>query len=548
MHRQLHGGHIEQMSGGKGGAPPARDYLQIPGCPHVLVYAWRNDNHGPAESTKEVLGDFEEVQGWFPGAQVVVSTLDNFTTHAIAAGAKQNVPLVTAEIGDTWVMGVPSDPVKTMRMRSTQRIREQCVAAGEQECAYPSSVDGELAPSPASSPFYNFSRLLMKASEHTWGVSGGNLGDFRSTNWSNVDFHREVQAGAKELHTNPLSWTIQRKWAYDYPLSALPESSSLRQRIEADVEDQRPKMPSTAGYSPLPVPGAESEDGQIKLNGIAGGLASLSIDVATGGITRLIDHSSSGGSRNWASTDEQLARVRYQTLNAVNYTDFIDQYLYYMTDRSWANNTYGKYGIEEANPNYTLASPRVLQAWSRTGPNAAGVNITAIVLRQAFDDDRLHVNYGGPEEVWTVLSVGPGSQAATGFLSRGEEEQKAQGGPPNVVVNVTCQFWNKTSTRMLEGAYMSMLPLGADGPKEAASGGSGKGDGRRLHAGHDHENPSQDGDHATEHPHTHAHSPHGPEYLRPGAIRDAMKRASAAAAAEGKEATQPSSRSPLASA
>lgn len=74
----------------------------------------------------------------------------------------QHLPVVESEIGDTWIMGASSDPVKVARYRAASRARAACAAEGR--C---SSID--------EPNIRAFDRLLLKISEHTWGWNGGDL-------------------------------------------------------------------------------------------------------------------------------------------------------------------------------------------------------------------------------------------------------------------------------------------------------------------------------------------------------------------------------------
>ena len=60
----------------------------------------------------------------------MVSTFDNFTSQLLASGAVDNLPVVTQEIGDTWIYGDPSDAHKQARMRGLHRAWEQWEARG----------------------------------------------------------------------------------------------------------------------------------------------------------------------------------------------------------------------------------------------------------------------------------------------------------------------------------------------------------------------------------------------------------------------------------
>jgi hypothetical protein len=122
----------------------------VPGLTHALAFAWRGDNAGPA-SAAEVIADFAQLQTEFPNAVIQASTFDSFL-QVLEPFASQ-LPVITAEIGDTWIKGVSSDPRKTTHFRAISRLRTACLEAGECSLHDPAFVD--------------FSRLLLKIGEHT---------------------------------------------------------------------------------------------------------------------------------------------------------------------------------------------------------------------------------------------------------------------------------------------------------------------------------------------------------------------------------------------
>jgi hypothetical protein len=51
---------------------------------------------------------FARVRAAFPGANVFVSTFDDYTHALVAAAPNLDLPIFTQEIGDTWIYGPPS--------------------------------------------------------------------------------------------------------------------------------------------------------------------------------------------------------------------------------------------------------------------------------------------------------------------------------------------------------------------------------------------------------------------------------------------------------
>eukprot|EP01051_Picozoa_sp_SAG22_P007394 SAG22_NODE_519_length_9510_cov_6.192222_8_plen_195_part_00 len=97
-----------------------------------LVILLPGDNAGPPLSAAEVRATWNISRSWFPtAAEIVASDLDAFT--AAASKFKRFLPVVEKEIGDTWVMGVPSDPNKVAAMRAIDRQLSACTR--DPECA-----------------------------------------------------------------------------------------------------------------------------------------------------------------------------------------------------------------------------------------------------------------------------------------------------------------------------------------------------------------------------------------------------------------------------
>src|SRR4051812_17336373 len=114
-----------------------------------------------------------------PGAEVHASTWDEFVPYMQAA--RSALPVVSDEIGDTWIHGCQSDPIKLAQFRAASRLRVECEAMPTSAC-------------PRDERYYNFSRLLIKVSEHTWGGDAKKfLPDY--LHWDNVGFQKMLASG-----------------------------------------------------------------------------------------------------------------------------------------------------------------------------------------------------------------------------------------------------------------------------------------------------------------------------------------------------------------
>ncbi len=105
----------------------------------------------------------------FPGATITASNMSDIA-NAVSPYRDQ-FPVVTDEIGDTWIYGVPSDPVKVARYREMARLRREWIA------------DGHLALGDATD--IAFLRRFSLCAEHTWGT------DTRRT-WITITISRAI--------------------------------------------------------------------------------------------------------------------------------------------------------------------------------------------------------------------------------------------------------------------------------------------------------------------------------------------------------------------
>ena len=69
---------------------------------------------------------------------------------------RNQLPVVTQEIGDTWIYGVSSDPLKVARYREVARLRQSWISQGK----FRSGDATDMA----------LMRSLTLEPEHTWGT------------------------------------------------------------------------------------------------------------------------------------------------------------------------------------------------------------------------------------------------------------------------------------------------------------------------------------------------------------------------------------------
>lgn len=113
-----------------------------------LSFAHTNDNIGP-QSVGQTVEALRAMRHAHPDAEIVTSTLDAFGAEMWAR--REGLPVVTQEIGDSWIHGAATDPQKMAQFRALQR--------------YYDSVEADLTPERLA-----FGRGLAMVAEHTWGV------------------------------------------------------------------------------------------------------------------------------------------------------------------------------------------------------------------------------------------------------------------------------------------------------------------------------------------------------------------------------------------
>ncbi|HXH56885.1 DUF5054 domain-containing protein [Iamia sp.] len=305
------------------------DLTEVPGSPHRLAFAHAGDNLGPP-GVDEVLAGFASWRDRVPGAQVRGSTLDAFaeTIRPVVA----ELPVVTAEIGDTWVHGVGSDPQKVAAYRELLRVRRSWLAAG--------------MVAPDDSRLRGFHENLLLVAEHTWGLD-------EKTHLP--DRERWSRATLPALRAEPRTQAYEASWAeqrayVDAAVAAI-ESDGLRRAAGAALSALR---------SPVPAWGAGDEVPADRPTTV--GCWEIEIDPVTGAITHLVDRVSG---RALADADHPVALLAHQAFSGADYDRYLGAYVHALPDDEWwavQDNT--KPGIDAAG---------ATSAWWE--PEAAGVHL-----------------------------------------------------------------------------------------------------------------------------------------------------------------------------
>jgi hypothetical protein len=259
-----------------------------------LAFSHTNDNMGP-QTVPQVAEVWRDLHRELPGADIRASTLDAFGEALWERRAL--FPVMTAEIGDSWIHGAASDPVKLARFRSLQRLYDRFAE--------------ELTPARLG-----FGRDLALVAEHTWGVDIKRY--LRDTNgWDRPDFEAR-RASDYRFRFVEWSWTEQRAYLYRAVAHLAPDDRAL-----ADA--------ALAGTDPAAPAGSLSDGGW-----------SATIAPATGDILEI---GAPSGAR-LTGKDGPLFAFRHETYDSGDIRRHMDSYL--MHGEEWAILDHGKPGLEVA--------------------------------------------------------------------------------------------------------------------------------------------------------------------------------------------------------
>jgi hypothetical protein len=313
--------------------------VRIPGSDLAIAIEMADDNAGP-HSMEEIRKIYADLRAQFPGAAITASNLSEIA-NAVSPYREQ-FPVVSEEIGDTWIHGVPSDPVKVTRYRELARLRREWIA------------DGHIAVGDATDLV--FLRKFALSAEHTWGTDTKTYLDH--DHYKPTDLEEILEkSGYQKMMT---SWAEKRR-NIDDAVASLP--IPMRAQAVGRLAKLRPVQPGTEGLNVFKA-AKDFETAHF----------TVGLDEKTGAIRRL-----RGKGREWASAEHPLALFSYQTLSAEDYAKFMASYVTSKAD--WAPQDFGKPNIEHFGARSRTWTPTLVNCWS--GESEDGHRLLA---RMKIDD------------------------------------------------------------------------------------------------------------------------------------------------------------------
>lgn len=394
-----------------------------------LAFAHTNDNMGP-QTVPQVAEVWRSLRREIPGADIRASTLDAFGTALW--DRRESLPVVTEEIGDSWIHGAASDPVKLARFRALQRLYDRLAE--------------ELTPARLS-----FGRDLALVAEHTWGV------DIKSylrdtTAWDRPAFEAR-RTSDDRFRFVERSWAEQRAYLDRAVAHLAPQDRAL-----ADA--------AVAGTCAMEPAGGLSDGGW-----------SATLAPATGDIVEITTPS---GVR-LTGQGGALFAFRHETYDADDMRRHMASYL--MHAEHWAILDHGKPGLESARTAESAVWAPERGRGGFTMPERARRDLGApesVAYTLCADDDALiltltlrgkpanrmpeagflHVTPAG-RPVWQVRKMGLWHDRYVrrgGARLQAAEAVRSCGGTPGLVIDLI----DAALVAPVAGGFMPYLPDGPD--------------------------------------------------------------------------------------
>lgn len=303
------------------------EFTEIGDTGAAVYFAHTGDNHGP-QSAEQIESLFQSLHEKYPEAELVAATLDDIVP--VIKSIEASLPIITDEIGDSWIHGAGTDPQKISCLRSMQRLCE----------ALDSKSDIEI-----------LNDAMLMVCEHTCGFSGmSSLGD--SEHYTRQTF--EDVRKTEKFKRIEASWEEQREYIYSAVKKLSPEASKKAMSL---LEDSSRELTDIIGCKKI----AFNEkihlgDFEISFN-------------QKGEINHLMF-----GEKCYADGEHRLGSYFYEQFSDNEYQRFFGQYNRW--DIDWARWDFTKPGMEKAVDKYYCFYP--------DAEIYAGKNL--LILRFSFDE------------------------------------------------------------------------------------------------------------------------------------------------------------------
>lgn len=222
----------------------------LPGGKAVISINFTGDNHGP-HPYERVKAIYADLQKRYPNARLIASSFNEIAEELI--GMQDQLPIVTSEIGDTWIYGYGSAPIRMAKFRAVSELYAKWL----REDKIDKSSDEAL----------NFALELGLIAEHTQGF------DVKThlRNWDKYDMDAFVPARSTEpFRKIEESWKELDQYIYTaiqyLPLPLQKEALDKIKEIDHPVIPSFSKNAQSVPSTPWQV--ALLKDGRLKIEGL----------------------------------------------------------------------------------------------------------------------------------------------------------------------------------------------------------------------------------------------------------------------------------------
>ena len=330
--------------------------IQIPGSDLAIAVEMRNDNTGP-HSASQVAAIYTRLRREFPGAVVRAASLSQ-VANAVEP-YRSHLPVITQEIGDTWIYGVASDPTKVARFREMSRLRREWISQKQFKAG--DATDRQLL------------RRLALTAEHTWGTDTKTY----------LDNEHYRPADLASVLDRPGYVTMQTSWREkreDLNLGVASLPQTLREQAHrrlAGLGNKGPARLETTPFAPQSV--LQTRHFTVSIDPITGAIVSLK-KRATG--------------KDLASPNNPIALFTYQTLSAADFADFLNRYV--ESKEEWAPRDFGKPGIDAFHAQSQEWHPALIASQQSRTTTGVGLHLD---LRMQDDRAAASGNTAWPAEI-----------------------------------------------------------------------------------------------------------------------------------------------------
>ncbi len=299
---------------------------RLPGTTAAVSMRVHGDNHGP-QTVTSIEAAYASLRSKFPGARIVACDLS--TIAEVIAPLQPYLPVVTQEIGDTWIYGTGSDPAKTSALREVLRMRRGWIESAQLQSG--GADDLRLLAE------------LIAAPEHNWGLNTSVY--LREWDSYPPDALAAARSNDEQFAAVDREWAVKRERPRR-AVQSLPQP--LRTAGLAGLQRLAPVLPSCAGMTPATDPvRLVNENFEVTLSDQHGGITGL-IDRATG--------------REWA-TAAGLGTFSYQTFSADDYVRYNAAY----NSAAFADNDFAKPGLRKFDARSRTVAPDGADFWLADG-------------------------------------------------------------------------------------------------------------------------------------------------------------------------------------